>query len=940
MKVEQNKVAAVVRFVNAYIGLVSDVDLTDAKMDEYIKYAISVSKLEISELELDEIKRDLTYQHQIKCSPGQSLLDDYDDTTWYTDIKDSLKDKKFWPRYKNYLEDVKHFSPNVVATLGNETLDRDIMNYLGNPNSETGFFKRGLIIGDVQSGKTSTYIGLMCKAADAGYKVFFLLTGTIESLRKQTQERVEEGFIGIDMTAEGGENRVGVGLDRKPIYATSITSRNKDFVGDDNQIAVTLSSHDAIVFVIKKNASVLTKLIEWLKRLNLNPITKKIHEPMVLIDDEADNATINTNSGEDPSKINKLVRDLAALFTKSNYVGFTATPYANVFIDPITTEEMVNSDLFPENFIYALPTPDNYIGAMQTFSKTGKYYSQLVSIKDAGEVEEDGWPFYFKHKKEWSDILPDSLTDAIYTFYLANAIRDIKGDIKTHRSMLINISRFVKVQYYTKSEVETIHAEAYRAIKYNLNPKNLEESLKDPVIKRIYDNWVEQYSNIGLITWEDVAQTLYSSIEDIQIKVVNSTTKKDKLVYTDECPIRVIAIGGLALSRGLTLEGLIVSYFYRNTATYDVLMQMGRWFGYRKNYEELFRIWTHPDSARWYAEIAEATELLKKDMGRMHDLGLKPRNFGIRVRNDCQELQITARNKMRNATDEYEFAGYSGKIVETPYLSSSHMDNRANFASIVRFVESNVAQGKSLERMTGSGEHYVLKNVEKTHIVELLKSLVISKYNHEFDKAQILDYLTTEFDSYIDSWDVAFMDGAKKTKDFEVQIAGKTIYMVHRGNCSIEGDKLKTGKKGRIGGPSDGRIGIRDRNGKRSQQILQEAMSSFEKYYLETTGDTFDGTQRQYPSETWFKFIKDRNPLLIVYLIDVASDDIQSQAIKDYRTSMTNPSDNFVIPSVAIAMGFPQNDNVSQFSKKKYKANRVYNYFEQEYNYLEMEEEE
>ena len=940
MKVKQDVVAAIVRFVNAYIDLVPNVELTDAKMDEFIEYAISVSKLEVSPLELDEIKRDLTYQHQIRCTPGQSLLDDYEDTTWYTDIKDSLTDKKFWPRYKNYLEDVKHFSPNVVATLGNETLDRDIMNYIGNPKSESDFFKRGLIIGDVQSGKTSTYIGLMCKAADAGYKVFFLLTGTIESLRKQTQERVEEGFIGIDMTAESGSNRVGVGLDQKPIYATSITSRNKDFVGDDNQIAVTLEHHDAIVFVIKKNASVLTKLIDWLKRLNLDPLTKKIHAPMLLIDDEADNATINTKTGDDPSKINKLVRDLASLFAKSNYIGFTATPYANVFIDPITTEEMENSDLFPENFIYALPTPDNYIGAKQIFSKDGKYHSQLISITDAGEEEEDGWPFYFKHKKEWEDTLPESLTDAIYTYYLANAIRDVKGDIKSHRSMLINVSRFVKVQYYIKSQVEEIHKNAYRAIKFNLDPTNLEESLKDPILKRIYKNWEEQYSNLDLITWKDIAKTLYESIENMQIKVVNSTSKKDKLVYTEDCPIRVIAIGGLALSRGLTLEGLVASYFFRNTATYDVLMQMGRWFGYRKNYEELFRIWTHPDSARWYAEIADATELLKNDMGRMHDLGLKPKNFGIRVRDDCKELQITARNKMRNTTDEYEFSGYAGKIIETPYLSSSFMDNRKNYDEVVKFVTSNFDSGKKFEKMTGSGEHYVLQNIEKGKIIELLKLLNISKYNHEFDKAQVLDYLSSETDVYLDSWDVAFMDGGDKSDKYKVTICGKDIYKVRRGNCSIEGDKLKTGKKGRIGGPSDGKIGISARNGKSQEEIINSAIEAFEKDYKDRTGDSFDGSSRQHPSETWFKFIKNRNPLLIVYLIDVASEDINKESINNYRKAMTNPSDGFVVPSVAIAMGFPQNDNVVQYSKKHYKANRTYNYFEQEYNYLETEEEE
>ena len=166
------------------------------------------------------------------------------------------------------------------------------------------------------------------------------------------------------------------------------------------------------------------------------------------------------------------------------------------------------------------------------------------------------------------------------------------------------------------------------------------------------------------------------------------------------------------------------------------------------------------------------------------------------------------------------------------------------------------------------------------------------------------------------------------------------FYKVHRDHCSIEGDKLKTGTRGKIGGPSDGKIGVCDRNGKTAQQILSAAIADFEQKYLDENEDVFDAVHKQYPAETWFKYIRDRNPLLIVYLIDVASDEKESAAINAYRTAMTNPFENFIVPSVAIAMGFPRNDSVSQYSKKKYKANRVYNYFDQEYNYLEMEEEE
>ncbi len=943
MSANLEKVQNLIRFVNSCVSMEPDIILTNDVLNRYIELARSMfGKMNFTDEEIQLAKADLTYYHQIYCPPGESILSDYDERKWYTEKREAgLIDDKFWERYKTYLIDKKNFSPNVVTTLGKDTLERDIMNYLGDPDSTQGFLKRGLIIGDVQSGKTSTYIGMMCKAADAGYRVFILLTGTIESLRKQTQERVEEGFVGFNMSAErDDEKRVGVGLDNKPIFAMSMTSRKGDFIGDSDQIAVSLRSHDAIVFVIKKNSSVLQKLIDWLRSINADVLTGKINEPMLLIDDEADNASINTaKNKDDPSRINKLIRELAALFSKSNYVGFTATPYANVFIDPETTDDMVNHDLFPEDFIYALSTPTDYIGPQQTFAKNGKYYNQLVPINDAGETEEDGWPFYFKHKKEWEDVLPNSLTDAIYSFYIANAIRDIRGHQSKHRSMLVNISRFVKVQYYIKSEIEKIHDNAYRAIKFNLNADDFEESMKDPVLNRIYKCWEKHYSDVAYVEWKDIARLLFSSIEDIQIKVVNSTTKKDRLVYTDDTPVRVIAIGGLALSRGLTLEGLITSYFYRNTATYDVLMQMGRWFGYRKGYDDLFRIWTHMDSARWYAEIAESTEILKQDMRTMHDNEMKPKQFGIRVRNDCSELQITSRAKMRNATDTFEFSSYAGRLCETPYLSSDAVKNRTNFETVKRFVEDSISIGKTFVQMRGSGLHYVLQDIEKGRIVNLLKQLNISKYNSNFDVKQIIDYISEETDSYLDSWDIAFLDGSKKTQVKEVVIGGKIIYKIERNNCTIDQDRLRIGTRGKLSGTADGLIGIDDFNGKTKTEIIDEAKDGFRSYYFNENGSVFQ-EGREFPADTWFKFVKDRKPIIMVYLIDVYSKpDEAGPGLSEYRNIMKN-TDGFEVPSVGLAIGFPANDNVQISHKRKYKANRVYNYFEQLELDVEMEEEE
>ena len=394
MSVDLKKVSQLTRSIDVLIELDgSSTDLTEESIVDYIQRAIAFTNATLSDEEYEAVKRDVSWKYQIFSLPGQSIVEDYDEEKWYDEIKDDIN-PVFWTRYKNYLIDEKHFSPNIVSTLGEDTLDGKLMNYLGNPNSENHFLKRGLIIGDVQSGKTSTYIGLICKAADAGYKVFILLTGTIESLRRQTQERVEEGFIGINMAADAtGGQRVGVGLDNKPIHAMAMTSRKSDFTGDSDKIAVSLADKNAIVFVIKKNSSVLKKLTDWLVSLNADPVTKKIDLPMLLIDDEADNASINTSQEkEDPTKINKMIRNLASVFTRSNYVGFTATPFANVFIDPETTEKMETQDLFPEDFIVALPTPSNYIGPMKIFSPKGVYHSQLNYIEDAGEEEADGLP--------------------------------------------------------------------------------------------------------------------------------------------------------------------------------------------------------------------------------------------------------------------------------------------------------------------------------------------------------------------------------------------------------------------------------------------------------------------------------------------------------------------------------------------------------------------
>ena len=933
--VNQNRINNIVGFVRYLIDLrgLSD-SLTDEKVNELIAEAIGFIGVSCPDEEREACRRDLTYRYMIQSVPGSKILNDYDQDEWYSEIKDKLE-QRFWSRYKDYLIDEKHFSPNIVSKLGNETLDQDLMNCLLNPNFETDvpIFRKGLVIGDVQSGKTSTYIGLICKAADAGYKVFILLTGTIESLRRQTQERVEEGFIGIEMSDTEGK-RVGVGLDNQPITATAFTSRANDFTGNSGKIAVALQNFNAVVFVIKKQKDVLKKLTKWLKNLNADKLTGKINIPMLMIDDEADNASINTSKDrEDPTTINRLIRDLANLFTRSTYVGFTATPFANVFIDPETTEDMENQDLFPEDFIVALPTPSNYIGPEKIFAESGEYHSQLVYITDAGVEENDGFSFYFKHKKEWEGELPDSLRDSIYAFYIVNAIRDLRGDSKAHRSMLINMSRFVKVQKFIRSQVEEIHDEAYREIKYNLS-HDFEESMKSPVLQRIYSVWERHFSHTEF-DWDDIVDVLYDSVEPIMIKVVNSSKGTDKLVYPENEGIRVIAIGGLALSRGLTLEGLIISYFYRNTCTYDVLMQMGRWFGYRRGYEDLFRIWTHRASAEWYAEISQATEELKADMRLMNERHMRPKDFGIRVKNDADDLQITAANKMRNSSVEYLTLSYFGNIIETPYLVFDPEKQMMNYRKTVNFLESLVSAGFSFDsrKPVRGKDRLMILDVPKERIADFITSLAISNYNGHFNPSQISQFILNCDESCLDLFDIAIIEGSKS--DTEIEVAGKKIMTIFRSGCSAseEENRLNIGRRGKLGGPGDGLTGITDTSDRTTEEIVEEAKARFREDYKITKKKDFSETST-YPGITWFKYIKDRKPLLIIYFVDLEGQDIQIPVFDRLKQSMKG------LPSVGLAIGFPANDRASVFQFSTYRANRAYNWFELNDILAESEEEE
>ena len=395
-----------------------DINLED--LGSFINQAVTLSKLECDKETENRLFIDMEYEFKIVHKKGQAIFNNYDEKRdWYSNME--VQDHFFWPRYKDYLIAHTNISRKSINLLDDSTLP-DILNCLGNPNDvlHEPRLRRGLIIGDVQSGKTATYTGLICKAADAGYKVVILLTGITENLRRQTQERIDEGVVGITLKKEGKAEkhpRVGVGLDNKQIKATSVTSTLNDFVGNCNKITMSLASNSLVLFVLKKNVSVLERLFSWLKDQNIDPTKGYVDVPMLLIDDEADNASVNTRKDEtDPTRTNKLIRQICNLFMNATYVGFTATPFANVFIDPDSVNAMQHADLFPEHFIYALEAPSNYIGADKIFYPEGQFFGNLRYITDIIEPdytseeyrdlsinhpeELNSRTFYYKHKKD------------------------------------------------------------------------------------------------------------------------------------------------------------------------------------------------------------------------------------------------------------------------------------------------------------------------------------------------------------------------------------------------------------------------------------------------------------------------------------------------------------------------------------------------------------
>lgn len=743
---------------------------------------------------------------------------------------------KYWERFEQYMLQDRGMPTNVVSSM--DKVSDEIVDLLGDPTrgDTESEQRRGLIIGDVQSGKTINYSGIICKAVDAGFRTVILLTGTTNDLRQQTQIRIDEAFVGVDSNLMNEEANkltpIGVGkFNPDPaLRPIAFTTTAKDFNKNAaKQLSMTLSQGQGerpMLFVIKKNTSVLKNLLEWIQKHNQNE-SSKINNSVLMIDDEADYASVNTKAAdEDPSKTNKYIEDLLNIFRFASYVGFTATPYANIFIDPATNEEMEREGLFPKDYIYALDAPTNYIGARNIFPANSKYHHILRDIEDA----EDFYPM--KHKKEHDfESISGSLADAINTFLVANVIRDLRGDKTTHRSMMINITRFVNTQKLLHKAVREHLSNIKTSIKLyaGLPPR---KALQNEHIRALFVVYEKEYGNKEF-SWSEVQSSLFDSIMPVLAQVAHGGGDDlDYSLYPDG--LRTIVVGGQRLSRGLTLEGLIVSYIYRNSMAYDTLMQMGRWFGYRSNYDDLCRVWMDSVSQAWYAFICEATDELLGEVRVMRDKGATPLDFGLKVRNDPDiPLIVTARNKMRTAQEKVINVALSEKAIETPILYNDPAKNNINLAAILELI------GKS--HIAKFGKQYGAKDIDKIYILDLLKSIEIPVSNVRFDPVAIHSFISQYAGDELNKWDIVLISG--KGEPYAVT-NGITIAQSDRSFDIPTGDTIRISKKkSRIGSPSDPKFGL--------TELQIEILKSKGEYLT---------------SDAYFRI--QRNPLLMIYFVN------------------------------------------------------------------------
>lgn len=742
--------------------------LTDEKED-----GITISKEFITEqielfhpmfaakqINLELIQRELEsfFSHTVD-EVATGLINRDDHEPWLESKKGEIE-WSFWKRFVKFKRAQPGFNQSAIEVI--DDITEKVLGSIEDPNRVGPWDRRGLVVGHVQSGKTSTYTGLINKAADAGYKFFIILAGLHNNLRAQTQVDIDEGFLGRNSETK---EHCGVHV-HGPSIKTPDCFTNRTERGDVKTAAlrgqlINLRSSGIKVLVIKKNVTALRNIADWfesfapkeefIKDGSLDKRKFYSDESLLIIDDESDQASIDTKKQEfdldgesnpehEPTKINFFIRKILNTFEKSAYVGFTATPFATILINEESRTHELGPDLFPKSFIWNIPSQNNYYGAEKVF---GLKKDDVANIGEQSELpiintvddyidpgfdeDEDeellGWmPPKIKRDHEplyqGNFALPPSLKRAIKEFILATTIRRVREKQAIFNSMLIHVTRFTDVQHRVMEQVREYLNEIQNEIRHGSTDRGIYLEIKD-IWKASFASSIGHFKDLNLAnpTWQEISNELKVSVASIVAREINGYAK-EALEYKENAAQgwNVIAVGGEKLSRGLVLHGLTISYFLRTSNMYDTLMQMGRWFGYKEKYIDVCRLYLSEELKRNFKAITNATNELRKDFDHMVAIGSKPSEFGIKIRSH-PGLLVTSKAKMRSAdTQKISFAN---RITQTILFDKDPDIIDSNLAATKKLIEDRGIKdfieksGRSKSLMwTGFSSDNILKFLE------------------------------------------------------------------------------------------------------------------------------------------------------------------------------------------------------------------------------------
>ncbi|RAY10740.1 endonuclease [Actinomadura craniellae] len=693
----------------------------------------AVKKLEILGLD-DDVVQKIIERHEQRIiqireleEPHSVVLGNRD--TWYTGPRP--KDK-CWPAVAELLE--KAGWPRDPAIDSLDTASTRIVSLLNHPK-EKAFSTRGLVVGYVQSGKTTNFTAVMAKAADRDYKLFIVLAGIHNGLRRQTQARLVKQLV-----------------EPNPTRWSQLTDLDKDFVPTANAASFFGKSNKThVLCVVKKNATVLRKFAKWLA--SASAYLKD--SPALIIDDEADQATVATKS------INPLIREIIDQLPRCAYVGYTASPFANLLIDPSA------DDLYPEHFIVNLPKPHGHFGTEVLFGRYALDGEEPEEVDDGydmiREVPKDDIecvrPLKRSDTEGFVPEITETLIDAIRYFWLSTAARKVRGTGNPHSTMLIHTSVNTAVHNSFRTPLEHIRSW-------------MQDRLDDPhLLQELRSLWDSETDRVPAedfgetkVAFDELLPRLPGVIDDCRI-IMDNSSSEDRLDY-ENGPVIAIAVGGNTLSRGLTLEGLSVSYFVRAVSAYDTLLQMGRWFGYRNGYADLPRIWMTTELKEWFRHLATVETEMRRDIDVYMTEDKTPMTFAVRLRTH-PALRVTAAAKMKAAVRAA--SAYGGQRVQTRYFHTNAEWLRAN-QDAARTLITKAAQSATKRESRPEAGRHLFRGVPHDHVIDFLEGYGFHAKSQECDAGLLIRYIEKRVQSAgaLKRWNVAIVGNpvGSKSGDF------------------------------------------------------------------------------------------------------------------------------------------------------------------------------